>query len=114
MVKQFVIAFAAAALSIASAETFRVTLVQPTVVKGTELKAGDYEFRVKDNSVVIAKGKQKLEVPVKVENSDQKFSGTKIVYSQEGGKYSIQEIRIGGSKTKLLFEGGAEAAGGGQ
>ncbi len=114
MVKQFVIAFAVAALSVAGAETFRVTLAEPSVVKGTELKAGDYEFQVKDNSVIIVKGKQKVEVPVKVENADKKFNGTKVVYSQEGGKYFIQEIQVGRSTTRLLFEGGAQAAGGGQ
>jgi hypothetical protein len=112
MVKQFVIAFAAVALSVASAETYRVNLAQPAVVKGTELKAGDYHFNVKDNTVVIARGKQKVEVPVKVDTADKKFPGTRILYGTENGKYFIREIELGGTRTKLLFGSDVQAGGG--
>lgn len=111
MLKQFIIGFVVAALSVASAETFRVTFAEPSVVKGTELKAGDYRVEVKDNLAVIAKGKQRVEVPVRVENADKKFSSTKVLYGTEGGKYLIQEIRIGGSTTRLVFESSAPVAG---
>ena len=112
MTKQFVIAFAALALSVASAETFKVTLAQPSVVKGTELKAGDYQFNVKDNTVIIANGKQKVEVPVKVDTADKKFAGTKLLFSTENGKYLLQEVQVGGSRTKLVFGSDVQTGGG--
>jgi hypothetical protein len=101
--QKLILGFAVAALAVASAETYRVTLFQPTVVQGTELKAGDYRVDVKDAKVVIAAGKQSVEAPVKVENGDQKFGSTSVRYATENGKYAIQEIRLGGTKTKLIF-----------
>ncbi len=103
MFKKLMMAFAVLALAVASAETYRVTLFQPSVVKGTELKPGEYKINVADQKVVIANGKDTVEVPVKVETTDQKFSSTTVRYAQDGGKYTIAEIRIGGTRTKLLF-----------
>jgi hypothetical protein len=42
-----------------------------------------------------------------VETADKKFSDNAIKY--EGSK--VQEIRIGGTTTRLVFEGGASAKG---
>ena len=58
MLKKFVLAFAILALAVASAATYRVTLVQPSVVKGNELKAGDYRLNVQNDKVTIVNGKQ--------------------------------------------------------
>jgi hypothetical protein len=103
MFKKFVLAFAILALAVASAETYRITLVKPAVVKGTELKAGDYRLNVENSKVTIVGGKQSVEVAVKVENVDQKFDSTAIRYTVEGDKSTISEIRLGGTKTKLIF-----------
>jgi len=112
MIKQVLISFAVVALSVASAETFKVNIIQPSVVKGTQLKAGDYQLDVKDNAVVIVKGKQKVEVPAKIENADRKFARTRILYHEDNGKFSIQEIQLGGTKTKLTFDSSVPAGGG--
>ena len=112
MIKQVLISFAVLALSVASAETFKVTLIQPSVIKGTQLKAGDYQLNLKDNGVTIVKGKQKLDVPAKVENADKKYDRTRILYNENKGKFSIQEIELGGTKTKLLFDSGVQSGGG--
>ena len=40
MLKKFVLTFAILALAVASAATYKVTLAQPSVVKGNALKAG--------------------------------------------------------------------------
>ena len=103
MLKRFVLAFAVLALAAASAATYRVTLAQPSVVKGNALKAGDYRLNVQDDKVTIINGKQSVEVPVKIENVEQKYDSTAIRYSDEGGKTTISEIRLGGTKTKLVF-----------
>ena len=103
MLKKFVLAFAVLALAVASAATYRVTLFQPSVVKGNELKAGDYRLNVQNDKVTIVKGTQSVEVPVKIENVEQKYDSTAVRYSDQGGKLTISEIRLGGTKTKLVF-----------
>jgi hypothetical protein len=112
MVKQFLISFAVVALSVASAETFRISLIEPAVVKGQALKAGDYKLDVQKDSVIMSQGKQKVEVNAKVENSEKKFHQTRILYNENKGKYTIQEIEIGGTNTKLLFDNGVQTGGG--
>jgi hypothetical protein len=103
MLKKFVLTFAILALAVASAATYRVTLFQPSVVKGNELKAGDYRLNVQNDKVTIVNGKHSVEVPVKIENVEQKYDSTAVRYSDEGGKTTISEIRLGGTKTKLVF-----------
>ena len=102
MLKKFILAFTILALAVASAATYKVTL-QPSVVNGTELKEGDYRLIVQTDKVTIVNGKQSIEVPVKIENVTRTYDSTVVRYSQEGGKSSISEIRLGGTKTKLVF-----------
>ena len=112
MIKQ-VLTFAFAALSVASAATYHLSLVEPSVVKGKELKAGEYQLSVKENSVVIVKNnKQQMEVPAKIENTNQKYSRTRVLYNENKGKFSIQEIELGGTTTKLTFDTGVQTGGG--
>jgi hypothetical protein len=112
MIKQ-VLTFAFAALSVASAATYHLSLVEPSVVKGTELKAGEYQLNVKENSVVIVKNnKQQVEVPAKVENTNQRYARTRVLYNENKGKISIQEIELGGTTTKLTFDSGVQTGGG--
>jgi hypothetical protein len=101
--KKLMLAFATLALAIASADTYRVTLLQRSVVAGTELKPGEYKLVVNDGKVVISKGKTSVETAVKVENSGSKFSSTSVRYTNGEGKSKIQEIRLGGTTTKLVF-----------
>ena len=103
MLKRFVLAFATLALVVASAATYKVTLTQLSVVSGNELKAGDYRLNVQNDKVTIVNGKHSVEVPVKIENVEQKYDSTAVRYSDEGGKTTISEIRLGGTKTKLVF-----------
>jgi hypothetical protein len=112
MIKQILFSFAIAAFSVASAETFHVTLVQPSVIQGTQLKAGDYKLTVKDASVVMVKGKTKVEVPAKISNTNKKFDATRILYNQQNGKAILEGIEVGGTRTRLQFDSGVQAGGG--
>ena len=103
MIKKLAVLFAIGAFVLAAAETYRVTLFQPTVVQGKELKPGQYKLDLKNNILVIANGKDSVETTVKVETNGQKFSSTSIRFATGEGKYSIQEIRLGGTKTKLIL-----------
>lgn len=103
MFKKFILGFAVLAMAAASAATYTITLTRPSVVKGTELKAGQYRLSLGDSKVTIAGEKQSIEVPVKVENGDTKFDHTAFRYEAQGDKSTISEIRLGGTKTKLVL-----------
>jgi hypothetical protein len=53
--------------------------------------------------MVLVSGKTSVEMKVAVEKCDEKFNTTTIRYATTGGKYAIQEIRLGGTKTKLVL-----------
>ena len=105
MFKRFVLAFAILGLAVASAETYRVTLSQPSTVEGKQLKAGDYRLNLAESKLTIIadNGKKALEVTVKVETEDKKFDITSVQFDTLSGKPVISEIRLGGTKTKLIF-----------
>jgi hypothetical protein len=94
---------AALAFASASAKSFRVTLFQPTVMAGTELKPGEYKLNVENDKVVMTDGKQSVESAVKVEQAPSKFSTTSVRYASGEGKNRVQEIRLGGTTMKLVF-----------
>jgi hypothetical protein len=79
-------------------------LSQPSKLNGKQLKAGEYRLNVENTKVTIVNGKESLEIPVKVETNDTKFDNTAVRYTGTGDKVTITEIRIGGTKTRLMFE----------
>lgn len=104
MLKKFVLAFAILAVAIASAgtvpgsRTYTINLIQPAVVNGTELKAGEYRLTVDTTKVTLTKGKQVVDVPAKVETVDAKFDTTAIRFAGT----NLAEIRVGGTKTRIV------------
>jgi hypothetical protein len=103
-----VVAFAGMAM--AAGKTYNVRLYEPAMVGNTELKAGEYRVEVNDNKAVIKGGKVQKETPVKVETADSKYGSTTVRLSA-GEKPQIQEIRLGGTKTKLVFAENGRAVG---
>ena len=102
--RKLLIAFAIAALSVASAETFRVKFYQQSFIGQSELKPGDYKLELNGNKVVISGNKQTVEAQVKVETAKGKFPSTSVKFDNGDGKYRISEIRLGGTTTKLVLE----------
>ncbi len=102
MVKNVLLGFATAALAVASAATsYNVTFYQPVTVNGAQLKAGDYKVELKSDSVaVIKQGKTETEAPVKVQTENQKFSQTSVRLNGT----QLEEIRLGGTDKRLVFE----------
>ena len=109
MIKKVIFAFAILALALATAGTvpatgsYKITLSQPTVVAGTELKAGEYRMTLGAEKITIQNGKTPLEVPAKIELSEQKFDTTSLRFNNATGKTVLTEIRLGGSKTIVVF-----------
>jgi hypothetical protein len=104
MYKKFVAGFAlVSALAFAgAANSYRVDLYQSTVLNGTTFKAGECKVEVKDNQVVLKQGKTSAEASVKIESAKNKFQSTSVGYAD--GNH-VQEIRLGGTTTKLVFGG---------
>ena len=108
MITKFMLGIGVFALAVASAATsYRVTFFSPANVAGTDLKAGEYKLEIKDGKAVLKQGNTVVEAAVRVETADKKFADNAIKY--EGSK--VQEIRIGGTTTRLVFESGAAAKG---
>jgi hypothetical protein len=101
MLKKIVLSLAILSFA-ANAATYKVTVSQPAVVKGQELKPGEYKLNLANEKVTLVNGKQSVEVPVKVESVEQKYDSTSVRYVGTE-KPKITEIRLGGTKTKLVF-----------
>ena len=102
MVKGLTIGFASLALAVASAaSSYNVTFFEPVVVNGTTLKAGQYKVEVNDNKAILKNGKAVAESPVKVESNDAKYQTTTV---RLAGGTQVEEIRVGGTHTRLVFE----------
>ena len=103
MINRIVVFVAILALAAAaSAKSYSITLYEPSVIGGTELKPGNYSLELIDQKVVIRKGKQMGEAAVKIESADSKYSSTTVRYSNGDGKFHIQEIHLGGTNMKLI------------
>jgi hypothetical protein len=102
--------FGLAAMGAPKSYTF--TLYQTATVGNMELKPGSYKLDLAEQKAVIHNGRQTSEVPVKVETSDWKFAETAVGINQENGKSRVREIRLGGTKTKLVLEESSGAGGG--
>jgi hypothetical protein len=110
MLQKFLAAFAILALALAFAggvpgpgSSFRVILAQPSVVKGTDLKPGEYRVSLGAEKVTFTSGSTVVDASAKIETGDQKFTATSVRYTTEAGKAIISEIRIGGTATRLVF-----------
>ena len=103
MTKRVLFVFLVLALAVACAKTYTVTLFQPSVIAGTELKPGEYQLELDGSSVVVKNGKHKVQAKVQVENVDAKFGSTAVRYASGEDKLKVQEIRLGGTKLKLVF-----------
>ncbi len=86
-----------------AAKPYEVVLSNPAQVSGTELKPGTYKVDVTGDRVMIHGAKQSVECSVKVEESDQKYSATTVRYGMVEGKYRVNEIHLGGTNMKLVF-----------
>ena len=106
----FAALFLLAALATANAKTYSVTLSQPTVVAGNELKAGTYGIEVKDSSFVIKDGKTAITVPARLVKVDSKYPANSVRYQISAGKNTLDEIRLGDTNLKLVVAAGGSDA----
>ena len=91
--------------------TYKVSLFKDSVIDGKQVKAGDYKLELQNNMAILKHGKETVEVPAREETAPSKFSVTEIQYSNNN---DLQEIRIGGTNTKIVFAADTAPTGGGQ
>jgi hypothetical protein len=108
----FLITTSLALTNLASAATYTFKIFDSVTIDGKELKPGSYKVEVKDTTAVIRGGKESTEVKVRTESSDRKYDSTTVRYTKDGSKNNLEEIHIGGSKTKLVFDAPKTANGG--
>jgi hypothetical protein len=105
--KKFVLvaALAVSSLTIVSAKTYDIVLSNPTKVGSVELKPGQYKLKVDGSNAIFTdlNSSKSFTTPVKVENGDKKFDDTRVQSTKDSGGDRINEIDLGGSKTKLGF-----------
>jgi hypothetical protein len=108
MVKNILLGFATAALAVASAaSSYNVTFYQPVMINGAEIKAGDYTLELKDdNTAVFKQGDTVAEAAVKVKNDGQKYDRNIVRLD----RHRVEEIRLAGTTTRLVFEKSGSAA----
>lgn len=109
MKKFLAVVFALGISAAYAASSYRVTLYKPTNINGTQLKPGDYKLELEGDKVVMKQGKTTVESNVTVQNAPAKFNTTSVGYTADVAD-KIQEIRIGGTNLKLLFESGSKTA----
>jgi hypothetical protein len=102
MIRKVALVLIAAAM-VASARSYTVNLFETAMFGTVELKPGEYKLEVNDQKAVIRNGKVHGETDVKQESGGTKYDTTTVRYDNGGGKMRIQEIRLGGTKTKLVF-----------
>ena len=103
MLQRFFLIFAVLGLALASAKSYTITLFQPATVGAVQLKPGDYRVDVVDRKVVIRNGQVEATSPVSVEAGDTRYRTTTVRFENSNGTMRIQEIRLGGTSTRLLL-----------
>lgn len=105
MTRNLIALFVLFAVAVAwAAAGYNVTLSKPAVVGGAEIKAGNYKLELNGDKAVLKNGKTTIEADVTVEAAPNKFDSTSACCLGEDGKYRLQEIRVGGTTTKVTFK----------
>jgi len=105
MKKVLLFACLLAGVAFASTKKYSITLYAPTMIGGTELKAGDYKFELQNQKIVILNnGKETTEASVKVETGDTKYASTSATFANADGKNKLEQICVGGTNMKLVLD----------
>lgn len=100
--KKMIFAFAATlTMAVASASTHSITIYEKSNLNGAVLAPGQYKMEINGDKLMIKNGKKTIEAAVTVDNNAEKFANTSVRFKSGDGKYTIQEIRVGGTNMKV-------------
>jgi hypothetical protein len=107
MKKQLILGFVAlGATAFAASNTFKVHIFKDSVIEGKTLKAGDYKLSIENGNAVIKMGGESIAVPAREETQPNKAASTELLYV---GDTNLQAISVGGTRTRIVFDGAASA-----
>ena len=91
---------------------YTVTIGEQVEIGGQSLKPGEYRVEVEGNKATLKGAGKSVETAVRVVEGDAKFPRTSMRYDVAGGKYRLEQIQIGGTRTTLIFgdDSGSKAA----
>ena len=107
MMKNVLFLFASLALVVASAASrYKVEFSQTAEIGGKTVKAGEYTLELRDNKAILKGNGGQVEAEAKIETEAKKYQSTAVRYSGSESRPNIDEIRLGGTTTKLVFSKG--------
>jgi len=100
-----VAALAISSLALLNAKSYDIILSGPTKAGNVQLKPGEYKLKVDGSNATFTdvNSSKSFTTPVKIETSEKKFDDTRVQSTKDGDTDKIEEIDLGGSKTKLGF-----------
>ena len=100
-----VTALAVSTMAIASAKSYDIQLLSATKAGNLQLKAGEYKLKLEGKSVIFTQvnSSNSFTTTAKIEAGAQKFDETRVETKKQGDSQILQEIDLGGSRTKLEF-----------
>lgn len=110
MIRNLLLAFIVVGITAATAASnkYHVHIFQDLMVDGKIIKAGEYTIEMQNNTAVMKEGRQTIEVPAHTESATNKVNSTTLTSTDN----KLEEIQIGGSRTKIVFGAAKTTAGG--
>jgi hypothetical protein len=105
MLKKVLLVCAFAGLAVASAKTYTIEVSHATTIGQAQLLPGEYRVHVEGSKVVFKDNENRTvaETGVKIVTAAKKFEQTSVETRTTSGKTIIEDIRLGGTKTKLVL-----------
>ncbi|HUB32021.1 MAG TPA: hypothetical protein VMA31_03295 [Bryobacteraceae bacterium] len=99
------VALALAAVPLASAKSYGITLDSAVKAGGQQLAAGQYSLKVQGSNAVLVSSDtgRRFTLPVTVKKVDKKFSNTAVETIKAGDSDRVNAIDLGGSNVELDF-----------
>ena len=81
-----------------------MNLIGIQLLKARHSVLKNYKISVENGNAVITHGKESIQVPAREEAAPNKFASTELTYK---GTADLREIDLGGTTTRIVFEGAA-------
>ena len=100
-----IVVFISMGFAAGAGSSYSVTLGEQAEIAGRAVKPGEYKVQVEGNKATLKGSGTSVETSVRVVEGDAKFPRTSVRYNLAEGKYLLEQIQIGGTKTTLIFGG---------
>jgi hypothetical protein len=87
-------------------KSYRITLADVFHVGNTAFEPGEYKVVLDSPKIrfIHVKTNNTVELDARIENAEKKFAATEVHSKDVDGTNRISEIRLGGSKARLIFD----------